>query len=186
LVDWVGKETPPPASRWPSVAAGTFASPTDQAAVGFPDLSVIGIPYRGDLYNQISVTDYTNAEPVADLSRQYTVLVSRTDADGNEIAGIRVPEVAVPLATYTSWNVRALGHTPGEACLFFGSTLPFAPTAAVRQGDPRLSLAERYSSKADYVSKVQAAAQALVDERLLLPEDVAGYVSAAQAQMLLQ
>jgi alpha/beta hydrolase family protein len=187
LVDWVGKGTPPPASRWPSVAAGTLAPPRDQAAVGFPDLSAIGIPYEGNLYNEISVTDYTNAEPVADLSRQYTVLVSRTDADGNDIAGIRVPEVAVPLATYTSWNVRTVNHTPGEACISSGSTFPFAPTLAARQasGDPRLSLAERYSSKADYVSKVQAAAQALVDQRLLLQEDVATYVQSAEAQTLL-
>lgn len=188
LVDWVGKGVPPPASRWPSVNAGTFAVPTDQNAVGFPDLSSIGIPYRGDLYNEISVTDYTNAVPLADLSRKYTVLVSKTDRDGNEIAGVRVPEVAAPLATFTSWNVRGAGHTPGEACLFFGSTLPFAATEAARQasGDPRLSLAERYSSKADYVSKVQAAAQALVDERLLLQEDVARYVQSAQTQTLLQ
>ena len=90
--------------------------------------------------------------------------------------------------TYTSWNVRAAGHTPGEACISSGSTLPFAATAAARQasGDPRLSLAERYSSKADYVAKVQAAAQALVEQRLLLPEDVAGYVQSAQTQTLLQ
>lgn len=188
LVDWIAKGTPPPASRWPSVTAGTFAPPADQAAVGFPDLSSVGVPYRGDLYNEISVTDYTNAVPVADLSRQYKVLVSKTDADGNEIAGVRVPEVVVPLATYTSWNVRTTGHTPGEACISSGSTLPFAATLAARRasGDPRLSLQERYSSKAEYVSKVQAAAQALVGERLLLQEDVAAYVEAAQAQTILQ
>lgn len=188
LVDWIAYGTPPPASRWPSVAAGTFAAPADQADVGFPDLTSIGIPYRGDLYNEISVTDYTDAVPVADLSRQYKVLVSKTDADGNEIAGVRVPDVVVPLATYTSWNVRAAGHTPGEACISSGSTLPFAATQAERQatGDPRLSLEERYDSKAQYVSKVQAAAQALVTQRLLLPEDVAGYVESAQAQTMLQ
>jgi hypothetical protein len=191
LVDWVGKGTPPPDSRWPSVTAGTLAPPTDQSAVGFPDLSAIGIPYEGNLYNEISVTDYnldTTAIPVADLSRPYTVLVSRTDADGNDIAGIRVPEVVVPLATYTSWNVRKVDHTPGEACISSGSTFPFARTLAERQasGDPRPSLEERYSSKADYVSKVQAAAQALADQRLLLQEDVPVYVQAAQSQTLLQ
>jgi hypothetical protein len=187
LVDWVGKAVLPPASRWPSVAAGTAAIPTDQSAVGFPNLTSIGVPYRGDLYNEISVTDYSDAVPIADTSRKYAVLVSKTDADGNEVAGIRAPEVAAPLATYMSWNVRTTGHTPGEACLFFGSTIPFAKTAADRQasGDPRASLAERYSSKADYVSKVQAAAQALVGQRLLLQEDVSVYVNAAQTQTLL-
>ena len=188
LVDWVANGTPPPDSRWGSVAAGTFVTPTDQAAVGFPDLAPIGIPYRGDLYNEISVTDYSNAVPVADLSRQYKVLVSKTDADGNELAGIRVPEVVVPLATYASWNVRAPGHTPGEACISSGSTFPFAATTAEQQaaGDPRPSLEQRYASKDEYVSKVQAAAEALVAQRLLLPEDVAVYVDAAQAQTLLQ
>jgi hypothetical protein len=176
----------PPASQWPSVAAGTFAAPTDQAQVGFPDLSSIGIPYRGDLYNEISVTDYTSAIPVADLSRQYTVLVSKTNGDGNEIAGIRVPEVVAPLATYPSWNVRAAGHTEGEGCISSASTLPFAATAAGRQGDPRLSLEERYASKADYVAKVRAAAQALADQRLLLQEDVDAYVEGAEAQTMLQ
>jgi Alpha/beta hydrolase domain len=188
LVDWVAQGTTPPDSRWPSVNAGTYASPTDQHAVGFPDLTSIGTPFGGDLYNEISVTDYTNAVPVADLSRKYTVLVSKTDVDGNDIAGIRVPEIAVPLATYPDWNVRAAGHTAGEACISSASTLPFAATLAQRQtdGDPRLSLQERYVDKADYVNQVQAAAEALVAERLLLPEDVARYVTSAQNQTLLQ
>jgi hypothetical protein len=187
LVDWVGKGIRPPASRWGSVAGGTLASPTNQAAVGFPDLTSIGVPYRGDLYNEIAVTDYSQAEPVADLSRQYTVLVSRTDADGNELAGIRTPDVTVPLATFMSWNVRTTNHTPGEGCTSSGSTIPFARTRAERlaSGDPRPSLEERYASKAEYVSKVQAAAEALVQQRLLLPEDVDVYVQSAQAQTLL-
>jgi hypothetical protein len=169
------------------VAGGTLASPLDQAAVGFPDLTSIGVPYGGELYNEISVTDYSAAEPVADLSRKYTVLVSRTNADGNEIAGIRVPEVVAPLATYLSWNVRTTNHTPGEACSSSGSTIPFARTKAERiaKGDPRLSLEERYASKADYVARVRAAAEALVQQRLLLPEDVQGYVNSAEAQTLL-
>lgn len=188
LVDWVGRGILPPASRWPSVAGGTLAVPTDQSAVGFPDLTSIGVPYRGDLYNEISVTDYSDAAPVADLSHKYKVLVSKTDADGNELAGIRAPEVVAPLATYMSWNVRTTGHTPGEGCISSASTIPFAKTAADRQasGDPRPSLAERYGSKAEYVSKVQAAAQALVDQRLLLQEDVATYVQSAQNQTLVQ
>jgi hypothetical protein len=187
LEDWISHGTLPPVSQWPSVSAHTAAPPTNQAAVGFPDLSGLGVPYRGDLYNQLFVTDYSNAVPVPDLSKRYTVLVSKTDSDGNEVAGVRVPEVVAPLATFTSWNVRTTGHTPGEACYYQGSTLPFAATisARVATGDPRPSLEERYANKADYVSKVQAAAEALVRERLLLPEDVSVYVNAAQAQTLL-
>jgi hypothetical protein len=54
----------------------------------------------------------------------------------------------------------------------------------VRQ-DPRLSLAERYGSHAAYVQKVAEAAQALVAERLLLPEDATRYVDEARCQTLL-
>jgi hypothetical protein len=113
--------------------------------------------------------------------------VSKTNSDGNELAGVRVPDVAVPLATYTSWNLRGPSHAPGDGCSFVGSTLPFASTRAQRMasGDPRPSLEERYSSKADYVSKVQAAAEALVKQRLLLEEDVQVYVTAAQNQTVL-
>ena len=114
-------------------------------------------------------------------------MVSKTDSDGNELAGVRVPELVAPLATYTSWNMRAPNHAPGDACPSSGSTFVFASTKAARlaSGDPRPSLEERYSSKADYVSKVQAAAQALVQQRLLLQEDVQVYVNAAQSQTVL-
>ncbi len=187
LEDWIAKGTRPPPSQWPSVAAGTLAPAADQNAVGFPNLAGVGFAYRGDLYNPLVVTDYSSAVPVPDLSRKYPSLVSRTDSDGNEIAGVRVPDVVVPLATYASWNVRKAGHAPGEGCYFHGSTVPFAATFAARQatGDPRPSLQERYRNKADYVSRVQAAAEALVGQRLLLQEDVSVYVNAAQAQTVL-
>jgi hypothetical protein len=188
LEQWVANATAPPASQWPSVSAGTLAPAANQSAVGFPALGGVGFAYRGDLYNPLVVTDYSNAVPVPNLDRKYTSLASRTDSDGNEIAGVRVPDVAVPLATYTSFNVRTVGHAPGEACYFQGSTVPFSITQGARQaiGDPRPSLQERYRNKADYVSRVQAAAEALVQQRLLLAEDVAVYVNAAQAQTLLQ
>ena len=67
---------------------------------------------------------------MVDLSKPYGIFVSKTDSDGNEIAGIRVPEVAVPLATYTSWNLRTGGHASGDACFYQGATFPFAKTKA--------------------------------------------------------
>lgn len=188
LEQWVANGTPPPPSAYPSNRAHNLAPISDQAAVGFPNLTSIGISYPGNVYNEIYVTDYSHAAPEVDLDKPYAVMVSKTDPDGNELAGVRVPDVAVPLATYTSWNLRAAGHAPGDGCSFVGSTLPFATTKAQRtaSGDPRPSLEERYSSKADYVSKVQTAAEALVKQRLLLEEDVKVYVSAAQAQTVLQ
>lgn len=186
LVDWVANDTSPPPSEYPSVAAGTLAPPTDQTAVGFPDLTSAGYPYYGYLYNPIVVTDYTNAVPVPNLSEAYEVLVSKTNADGNEIGGIDVPEIAVPIATYPDWNIRGPGHSPGDACISNASTLPFAANKAARlaDGDPRPSFQERYGAKAQYVAEVQAAAEALVAKRLLLPEDVSVYVNAAQSETL--
>jgi hypothetical protein len=182
LEKWVARGVEPPPSEYP--AGDLLAPPTDQAAVGFPDLSAIGVPYPGYLYNELAVTRYQNGIPYPDLSKRYTVLVSKTDSDGNELAGIRVPDVAVPLGTYTSWNVRTTNHAPGDACYYYGSTFNFAVTKAERiaSGDPRPSLQERYSNEANYVNQVKAAAQALVRRRLLLQEDVQFYVTAAQTQ----
>ena len=187
LEEWVAKDIPPPPSQYPSNASGLLAPPADQSAVGFPDLSSIGITYPAGLYNPLVVTKYFEGIPSPNLSENYTVLVSKTDSDGNELGGVRVPEVVVPLGTYTSWNLRTTNHAPGDACPATGATILFAPTKDARMaaGDPRPSLEERYSSKADYVSKVQAAAEALVRQRLLLPEDVQVYVNAAQAQTIL-
>ena len=187
LVDWVAKGISPPDSRYPSLTDHTLAPPADQADVGFPDLRSAGYPYYGYLYNPLVVTDYANATPVADLSKPYEVFISKTDSDGNEVSGVRVPDIAAPLATYADWNVRAPGHAPGDACYFQASTLYFAATHDDRSQDqdPRLSLQERYGSKANYVAKVKEAAERLVAQRLLLPDDVSVYVNAAQAQTIL-
>ena len=189
LEEWVGKGIRPPDSLYPSRANHLLANPADQSAVGFPDLSSIGISYPSGLYNPLVTTPYSDffTFPHPILSDNYKVLVSKTDSDGNELAGIRVPELVAPLATYTSWNLRTINHAPGDACPATGSTILFASTEAERiaNGDPRPSLAARYASKADYVNQVQAAAQALVAQRLLLEEDVAVYVNAANSQTVL-
>jgi hypothetical protein len=186
LVEWVGKNVAPPASQYPTVADGTLATPTDQDEVGFPDLSTAGYPYFGYLFNPLVVTDYSNAVPVPNLKKPYTVLIGKTDKDGNEIAGVRVPEIVVPLATYVPWNVRAADHAPGDGCISNASTFPLPATHGERiaKGDPRRSMQERYKNKADYVAKVKAAAKALVQQRLLLQEDVSLYVEQAKAQTL--
>ena len=113
--------------------------------------------------------------------RSYGTRVAAVDADGNETAGIRLPPIAVPLATYTGWNLYA--RLPSELCDRDGSYIPFARTKAdaAASGDPRPSVEERYGSRADYVAKVRAAADQLVRDRLLLPADAAAYVRAAEA-----
>ena len=96
------------------------------------------------------------------------------DEDGNERAGIRLPDVAVPLATYTGWNFRkpAIG-APGELVSLLGSSIFFPATRAAREAakDPRRSIEERYTSQAEYLAKVEQAADALVKAGYLLVDD---------------
>jgi hypothetical protein len=116
----------------------------------------------------------------------YPVFVPATDVDGNEIAGIRFPDIEVPLATYTGYGFRATGFAGPDLCDAFGQVIPFAATRAERRaaGDPRLSIEERYPSHADYVARVRASARALQRDRLLLQEDVDRFVQAAQASTI--
>ena len=113
--------------------------------------------------------------------RLYRTLVSKVDADGNEAAGIRLPDIAVPLATYTGWNEYKPPYPKGEMADRDGSCLPFAVDKAAREasGDPRPSIAERYRSGADYVAGVKAVVETLMAERLLLDEDAERYLDRA-------
>src|SRR6185436_6331181 len=117
------------------------------------------------------------------VASPYPVFVPATDADGNEIAGVRFPDVAVPLATYTGYGFRATGFAGPDLCDAFGQAIPFQATRAGREaaGDPRRSLEERYPTHQSYVDQVRAAAEALRQDRLLLQEDVDRFVQAAQA-----
>jgi hypothetical protein len=119
-------------------------------------------------------------DPPVRLDSLYGTRVSAVDADGNEISGIRLPPIAVPLGTYTGWNVYRV--QPCELCDRDGSLIPFASTRREREavGDPRPSLEERYGSPDAYVARVKAAAEALVGERLLLPFDADRYIKAAE------
>ena len=109
-------------------------------------------------------------------------LVPRVDADGNEVAGIRVPELAVPLATTTGWNFRAesVGN-PTTLYALAGSYVPFARTKTEREarGDPRVSIEERYRDREDYLQRIRASAADLVKDRFLLDEDVEDVVQRA-------
>jgi hypothetical protein len=94
----------------------------------------------------------------------FPFLVPQVDADGNEIGGIRVPDLSVPLATTAGWNLRseAIGNR-GELAALLGSYIPFAATRAARQpGDPRPSIEERYADRAAYLQKIRTAAADLV------------------------
>ena len=182
---WVSKGTEPPASRVPSANKGTLVSPLPQAKQGFPKLQ--GVTYNGRMHDG-DLFDFgpdfdkgiMTVLPPKHLGTPYPALVPKTDADGNDVAGIRMPEVAVPVATYTGWALRA--NSGDDGCDGAGQMVPFAKTKAERtaNGDPRLSIEERYPSHEDYVTKVSAAANALVRDRLFLEEDAQAVVKRAQ------
>jgi hypothetical protein len=178
LDKWVTNGTEPPASRFPKRADGTLVT-SDQSSTGFPQIP--GVNYNGRL-NWLRLTDYS-VQPPSEGSH-YPVFVSRMDSDGNGVAGIRLPDIEVPIATYTGWNLRASGHAKGELCDGDGSYIPFARTRAERLagGDPRLSIEERYRNHSDYVNKITQAANVLVRERLLLQEDAELIKKRAAAQ----
>jgi hypothetical protein len=172
---WIATGAPPPDSRYPSRKDGTLVPPAADA-VGFP--AIPGFPYTG-LVNRPTVVDDSVMPPRRGAA--YPIFVGRTDADGHDVAGIRLPAVAAPVATYTSWNYRKEGFAKGELCDLIGATLPFAATREEREArhDPRPSLAERYPGPADYVTAVEAAARRLVADRLLLPADADRFVAEA-------
>jgi hypothetical protein len=114
-------------------------------------------------------------------------LIPAVDADGNEIAGIRLPEVAVPLGTFTGWNLRAAPFgAEGLLSGLDGMYLPFAVTAAERQArhDPRPAVQERYPTREVYLARMTEAALELQEQRFLLAEDVVAILrNAAQRRL---
>jgi hypothetical protein len=184
---WVTAGAEPPASRLPRVADGTLVPPLPQDGQGFPEISGVkynGRMHTGDLFDYGPKFDQglLTILPPRIVGTPYSALVPKTDTDGNDIAGIRLPEVAVPLATYTGWNLRAAPEGGNDGCDHFGQRIAFARTKADRiaAADPRPSLEERYPSQADYVDRIASAAKRLADDRLLLDEDVQAYIDRAR------
>jgi hypothetical protein len=188
LDDWVSTGREPPRNRIPRLADKTLAPALPQSGMGFPNIPGViynGVHHTGDLLQfgpQFDDGILTVLPPNVDIP--YKVYVPKTDADGNDIAGIRTPDVAVPVATYTGWALRAETHPEqADGCDASGQRLPFAATKTARLavGDSRFSLQERYKDHATYVNLVTAAAQRLERERLLLEQDVQAYIAAAEA-----
>lgn len=174
---WVSEGVEPPPSAVPTVADGTLVTAAAWARQ-FPSVPSALRPHSP---NELYSVDRSTVPPVADRSRPYAVLVPAVDTDGNEVAGVRAPMVAVPLGTYTGWNTRAPGHGYGALHEFSGSTLPFAATEDERliTADPRPSVEKRYGDSAAYVARIRSAAEDLAARRLLLLEDVERAVATA-------
>jgi hypothetical protein len=122
--------------------------------------------------------------PEAVSGQTYPVQVPAVDADGNDLSGLRYPDIEVPLGTYTGWAVRREDFGGPDLLSNSGSFIPFARTRAEREatGDPRPSIDERYESHEAYVQAVRRVTEQLVSERLLLQEDADRFVQAAQTK----
>jgi alpha/beta hydrolase family protein len=183
---WVSEGVEPPPSAVPRLADAT-AVPAEATrpvyaripGARFPDRIVR--PQRLDFGPHV---ERGVASLPPKLGAPFVTLVSAVDGDGNERAGIRPPELRVPLATFTGWNPRHPEQgAPGDLMAMMGSTLPFARTREerLRSGDPRPSIEERYAGRADYLARVRREAEAMVAARQLLAEDVAAVVERAGA-----
>lgn len=164
MVAWTRTGQAPPESRYPR-RLDAMLTPPDREAVGFPDLRALGVGFPSG---------------VREL-RGYQLFVPMTDVDGHDIAGVRLPDIAVPLATHTGWNLRRRAD-PGalELCGNTGMTLPFAATP--RKGDPRNAISQRYPSRIEYAKAVALSARSLRDQGLLLQEDVDRYIERARRE----
>ncbi len=177
LDEWISNGVAPPESMVPTHKNGTLVPVTDSVA-RFPKIPGV---------NHIGRANQTYAQYGEIIARspqtQYTTLVPKIDADGNDLGGIRLPDIAVPLGTHTGWAVRA--DTQGEMCGNLGQFIPFAKTKAARNAarDPRPSLFERYPQPKSYLNQISQAVQDLQAQRLLLPEDAAAYTADAERKV---
>ncbi len=183
---WVSGLAEPPASRYPRIADGTLVD-LDTWRRSFPKTPGVGLPE--DYYRpcRLDFGPRFRSEGIADVvppavGQTFGTLIPAVDADGNDRAGIRLPDVAVPLGTHTGWNLRTPQSGPeGILTRLDGMYLPFATTREERQrrGDPRLSIRERYPTREGYLARMTEAALRLHREGFLLSEDVASILTAA-------
>ena len=182
---WVTKGIPPPPSRYPSVKDRTLVPPTRN---GFPKIP--GVNFAG-LHNRQLFLDYgknilrgkMDVHPPKPIGNgAYKILVPKVDADGNDIAGIRLPAIEVPIGTYTGWNLRPRGLAEGELSGLLGSFIPFAKTKVATAQRPAT---RAYRSKNAIgiepitLQRVSRAARMLVEQRYLLPEDAERIIAEA-------
>ena len=172
---WVRNNMPPPPSSYPRIADGTLVP---LHAYAFPSIPGVNRPheanqaYRLDFGSNWANGILTIQPP--NIGHSFPVLVPQVDADGNERDGVRLPEITVPLATYTGWNLRdpSIG-APDQRVSFEVSYLPFPKTADERKKahDPRKSIAERYPDRKNYLALYRNAVNSLVKQRWILDED---------------
>ena len=183
---WARQGIEPPPSQLPRISDGT-AVRRESLADFFRSIPGMGfleaLPIRGRLdYGQEMAKGVPHYPP--EEGEPYVTMVSAVDSDGNELAGIRLPDTRVPLGTHTGWTMRhAEMGGAGHLLALQGAVVPFARTRREREstGDHRLSIEERYASKDDYLARVRQAAEDLLRERYILDEDLDGIIRGADA-----
>ena len=196
--NWVMKETPPPASVWPTLAGGYLVDPTKEA-LGFPTIPGVPVTAPTGLINPVRDYDlgpsfnYVDGSGVPSrvppvVKRVIRMKAVRVDGDGNELGGVPVVLRDAPLGTYLGWNIVSDGFFKGQICNYAGGMIPFATTKAERvaSGDPRLSLEERYTNHEGYVEAVKRAASKAVGQGFLLQPDADALVAQAAASGVLR
>ena len=176
---WIVDDTPPPASRHATLQMGTLVQVDEFAFPNIPGvhlLTNVNTAYALDYGPQLASEGIITQEPPVS-GAAYPFLVPQVDSSGNEIDGLRSPEVAVPLATHTGW-------LPTNPVSGVGVYLPFARSRAEREasGDPRLSIEERYESRAQYLGLVAQSAMNLIDGGYLLDDDMPRIIEQAGAR----
>jgi hypothetical protein len=195
---WIDNTAPPPSMVPRRADANAVLTQTTaqsllgigvvpQASLGWPTIPnalYTGLVTIRDLLNfgPNFAAGILSINPPTPSTKVYQSFVSKVDAqDGNELAGIRLPPVSVPLATAAGWGLRGAAFSGPDGCESSGTYIPFAIDQAHRTaiGDTRPSLTERYTTHANYVTQVTTAANALAAQRLLLPADVQKYITTA-------
>ncbi len=187
LLAWVRGDTDPPPSVYPKTSDGTAQS-RETVAEKLSKIPSLVCP-EDELLPSLYVLDLgahsaagIGSFPATKKDQAYACVVSDVDQDGNEIGGVRMPDISVPVATHTGFNVRhPESGGAGQILEYVGLSLPFAKDAASREAahDPRLSVTERYGNRENYLDQVRTAAEELMQSRYLLKEDIDLCVSLA-------
>jgi Alpha/beta hydrolase domain len=177
LRDWVVEGKEPPHSRYASLRNGELVPASQVLFPTIPGVTFVGnfnnrqVLDRGHQFDSKEDSGVMKEPPV--VKETYTELLPKVNLDGNEVDGVRSTQLRAPLGTYSGWNTRAHGFGFPDLCDLSGQYIPFAVHKADREasGDPRLSVEERYGSKAGYINAVQEALEEQLKEGLLLPAD---------------
>jgi hypothetical protein len=173
---WVTSDAAPPESRYPRIDKGELVAKSELHFPALPGVKMPVMPHqawRVDYGPEYKEKGIVTIDPPK-MGKPFQTLLPQVDKDGNETSGVRMPDVSVPLGTYTGWNLRDASTGAGhEIYSMTGSFFPFAATEAARKarGDARASVAERYAGKEEYLGKVRAAIAGLVREGFVLPAD---------------